>query len=168
MDAATPRIDELSPAAATQSFSMQYLSLILIILTFIIGVFASHHAQKQKYLQRLGSSEASTSSVPKLPRIETFGSMQLPDAFAENTAILNVEAMEGLSQVLKSHDIRIQAEVADERSASPSLAIARSATLSRFFLGRGVPSEALEIVAVEGIRPWQVEVRFSTGEPHVE
>ena len=155
-----PRASDSLPSSAMRAFSTQFLSVVLIILTFIIGVFSSHHVKQAKHAVPVAAIKSNTLT----PAIEvperSFGSMNWGSLFSDQSAVLDSELLEPLSQVLRSHDILLRVTVAEDSPASIELALARSSSLLRYFLAQGIPPAALEIVTSEEERPWQVQVEF--------
>ncbi len=155
-----PRAVDTLPASAMRAFSAQYLSVVLIILTFIIGVFSGHHIQAAKVQQPQSQTKPEIVS-PAIPVPErNFGSMNWGSLFAPGSAEFDAESLRPLTQVLRSHDILLRVTVAADESERIEIGLARSSTLLRYFLAQGIPAHALEIVASEEQRPWQVQVEF--------
>lgn len=138
-----------------RSFSIQYLSLILIILTFTIGVFAGHRVQADKRAVQAAAKPAMTSSTESTMLVESgtpIGRMSLDTLFELGTSEVNADSFEPLVQTLLAHDLEANFVVASPGDAVDSdsalaIALGRSAVLFRAFLDRGVPASAVQVLA---------------------
>ncbi len=160
----------IAGAAPMRSFSIQYLSLILIILTFTIGVFAAHRIDGDKRKAAAASRQLKPVVLTEGRMLETktlaFGQMDLIELFEVGTSELSDAQFEPLVALMLSHDIQVKFVVAspsDAVDADSALAIAlgRSAVLYRAFLDRGVPADALSVVASDEQNIPAVAVNFS-------
>ena len=126
-------------------FWVQYTSLILIILTFIIAIFfapdAFRKAEKQK---------------PRI--IPQVGELTLNNVFIAESSDLKTDAIQGLVFALTNHDLDSQIFVYGD---SNELALARSVMLYRELLKQGVPASAVtSYAAVSEERESQIKVHF--------
>jgi hypothetical protein len=147
----------VSGSPAGRSFSTQYLSLILIILTFIIGIFSSNHLQKQRLTLPMEASRVALDSLP-----DTHSALEFNDLFGPGTAELREEKLTAVVSLLRAHDLDAEFLVrADEGMASrEALALARVTTFLRALLAEGVPLHALSVVATEATDGPQVRMLF--------
>jgi hypothetical protein len=142
-----------------RAFSVQYLSVILIILTFTIGVFSGHRAQKIKHAKAAAQQAKVQANLDKNttvsdPAAIAIGAMDLTNLFMPESSELNAETFEPLASVLTSHDLSARFAISLSRNpesidAELGMALARSATLFRELVSRGVPAEALNVVTAE-------------------
>lgn len=128
-----------TPVSITRAFQQQYIALILIILTFIIGAFAS--AKLPKVV------------VPAVPPViaekiiitkqePSFANLDFSDLFT-GLIQLNQDRAWALAQVLKSHDIKAKIEI-----FSPDdliLGLAKNVKIGQFLSQNQVPAESFQI-----------------------
>lgn len=157
-------------AVPMRAFSIQYLSLILIILTFTIGVFAAHRLDGDK---RKAKAAAVVHKIPvRFPdqmvdaKVAEIGQMNLGALFESGTSELSPDQFDPLAELLLAHDIQakfIVATPSDAVDADSALAIAlgRSAVLYRAFLDRGVPPDAVSVLASDERDVAAVAVNFA-------
>lgn len=147
----------VSGSPAGRSFSTQYLSLILIILTFIIGIFSSHHLQQQRLALPVEVPNGALDSFPP-----THAALEFNDLFESGSAELRGARLSAIVSLLRAHDLDAEFIVrADEGMASrEALALARVSTLLRALTAEGVPLRALSVVATEEVEGPQVEMLF--------
>lgn len=142
--------------ALSRPFALQYTSLILIILSCVIGAFAA------KPLQTADFSPATI--IEKhllLPFPKKIGEISYGNLFAYEEAKVNAESADALVQFLKSHDLIAQVQIFRSISnGTQSLGVHRSTELFKYLTQRGVPPEALDIVASGKESEEQVKVRF--------
>ncbi|MBX7139245.1 MAG: hypothetical protein K1X83_14820 [Oligoflexia bacterium] len=131
-------------------FYLQYLSVILIILTMIVGSFASNAIQQQGTV--LLSQKVPEGSAP-------IAGLAFDQLFIAGSGELRKENLTGLVQVLRSHDLDARVEVAAE-SGNFELGLARSIALQRFLSGAGIPLAALDVRTVENRAPNLVYVQL--------
>lgn len=149
-----------SQAAPARAFSTQFLSLVLIILTFIIGVFASHQIRTDSHAP--GPEE--TQSSPKNFQI---GAMSWQSLFDPGTATMREEVVDSLAAVLNAHDIRailtVYGSDAEHKDYQLELALERASALYHYLRAQRVPAQALDVAAVEVQSTTQASVNFEHG-----
>lgn len=145
----------LRPRAATdQAFALQYTSLILIILTFLVGAFIRPHLP-----------HVAASADPVISEVKQLGSVSFRDLFIEEN--LNEDIIAALVLFASNHDVQLQIEVfgglegAGDSQLRIAQAVSRSVTLQRHFIDRGVPPQALDIRASGGHASLQARVNIS-------
>jgi len=141
-------------------FAIQYVSLILIILTFVAGAFTSEPvAEKQSKLEESIQSEEPGQYKDSLSGISReVAELQLPEFFNRSRASFNRERGEALDFVLLSHDLEGEFEIATESDESGRnneidflmLSMLRSKELLRHFEEQGIPLSAVKIYVREG------------------
>ena len=97
-------------AVPMRAFSIQFLSLILIILTFTIGVFAAHRidGDKRKAAQPAVVIQKPATLFPDQfaeQKTAAIGAMNLETLFDMGTSDLNSVMIDSISEVLLAHDI---------------------------------------------------------------
>lgn len=128
-----------TPASITRAFQQQYIALILIILTLIIGAFASAKLPKVE-VKKIEVAAIDKISIPK--QEVTFANLDFSDLFT-GLIQLNQERAWALAQVLKSHDIKAKIEI-----FSPDdlvLGLAKNVRLGQFLSQNLVPAESYQI-----------------------
>jgi hypothetical protein len=135
--------------AASRSSTIQYFSLIMIVLTFIVGSFARQKLEHSSALQTLHSGQ-NRRRVIEEPRL----SSELVYSDLVKDGQVNQETAGALAELLKNHDLRMEIELSV--SAGGQAAARSSSVLLRYLLEQGVPPEAVEVYAVSG-RPGAYE-----------
>ena len=138
---------------AGRSFFLQYISLILIILTCVVGAFARDCL--------VDTPVKSERTVKKLIKpLKNIGKLHLSGIFRPRESRLDEGVLEGVKEVLLSHDVRaqIQVNLEGEASSGLELSIARSIALLHFFVAAGVPASALNIIAWPEVSAAQADV----------
>lgn len=123
--------------------SVEYISLIVIILAFVVSVFAQQLMGGQG-----GVRQPATAEVVKTRPIEV---VTMKRFFAPNGAGIQRRAVRPWAALIAKHDISVTAEVGVTSTATDgewALAIARSVSLKRYLAREGVPADAMKIVAV--------------------
>ncbi len=158
----TPRpLIPLHAASAT----MQYTSLMLLLLTFLVVSFS-------KYRPSVDVAEPPLRRVigPELPvgikEPVVIGQYEYQDIFDSETGELNTEPLSALAQVIRSHDIGAKVFVryggADRESAQ--VRIGRMVSLARWLEALNVPMGAYEISGAEHDGSAEIAVEL-WGEP---
>jgi hypothetical protein len=146
--------------SAEQSFALQYTSVIIIVLAFIIGSFVK----------------------PFLPPAEkeakqVFVSVDLADLkydnlFFNSSAKLKTNESEALAKFATAHDlnfnIQVYADNNNSEAESTTISLARSIELYRFLLKQGVPYDAMHIIANTNKSEYQVAIKISKLTERVE
>lgn len=130
---------EIKPS--TNSFALQYMSLILIVLAFCIGAF----------LRGPKTAEAAV-ELPKVERVHLLTDISFKSLF--NGTELDEEQLETVITLVKSHDIRAELSLYPESDSDADyyLALSRAITLNTF-LNNKLPREG-----------WRVYVSGATNE----
>lgn len=156
---------ELNPVGATRNLR-QYASLILIMLTFIIGSFTKPYEGGATQITPPDPSQSN-----KMAQLRRFGDLQYSDMFKNSDAELNQDNIDALQFILSNHDVNAEISVfaglADSNVMNQSvtdeqmaLAIARAMSMYRYFSEHGVPAEAIRVHAVATLSDAQVKVKF--------
>lgn len=137
--------DEVMPHSV---LSVEYISLIVIILSFVVGVFS----------RQMQSAPRGVTHSPSPAMINTrpLKTITMRKIFSPGSAILRKRMVKPWAMLLARHDIKVSAVVGSGALSSAetdsdkrwAMAIARSVSLRRFLEKEGVPSGALSIVAV--------------------
>lgn len=129
-----------------QAFSMQYTSLMLIVLTFIIAVyFTPHNFEVPKDIKTIITPEPDV------------GVMTLENVFDQDSSSVNLDQISALQFLVANHDVDINVDV---YAKEDELALARSMMLYRAFLDMGVLSSAVQVFSHTGTNSQQVNIRF--------
>ena len=150
----------------TSGFYQQYLSVMLIVLSFTIGAFLR------------GGPTAPPTAVPEKPvdeaasRPQRFVSEKLSDLTYDNLFLdarseLDTDTAGAIADFLRNHDVTAEVELyakpdGEEQTAGGpiSLALARAVTLSHYFERADVPQQAIAVYAVEAQNDLQARVRL--------
>lgn len=142
------------PRGATdQAFALQYTSLILIILTFLVGAFI-----------RPQLPHVASSADPVNSEVAQLGTVSFSDLFIDEN--LNDDIISALVLFASNHDVQLQIEVFGGLEAEGdsqlriAQAVSRSVALKRHFIDRGVPPQALDIRASGSLSPVQSRVHI--------
>lgn len=131
-----------STSAAQDAYNIQYVSLLMIILTFVVGAMLRPQAPPP----------------PKSPfeswaAEHSLGSLTLTGLFLEPDGRFEESRLAGLVEVLKCHDIDAdisvypRLDVADQSENELTRGLAQSVTLARYLEGQGIPAGALNVMA---------------------
>jgi hypothetical protein len=128
------------------TFFVQYTTLILIILTFVLGSFIRPQASEKQ------------PDTPIITAVESEKGLELTtikyeSLFGADNKI-NSDNLAALESLLLSHDIDAEITVfGDQDSAGQgrfAVSLARSIALYRYLRGRAIPASALRVTAREG------------------
>lgn len=134
---------------ATKAFATQYTSLVLILLTFVLGAFSAPPA----------ASPSSPTIALERP-LHTFGALEYRDLFAGGR--INTSQLDPLLIVLRNHDLEVGLKV----TVAPgriSTGIEQVKLLREFLLSEGIPDGAY-LLEVEESHIEGLGVRFLTEE----
>ncbi|NLF25096.1 MAG: hypothetical protein GX589_05490 [Deltaproteobacteria bacterium] len=149
-------------ASAQKAYSLQYISLILIVLTFVIGVFMSGPVRVAKE-----SAPVHAASMGFDPGV-LISDMEYSDLFQAQAEISDNSKVAALASLLRSHDIDLEAEVySGAGQEGLMLALERAQAIFEALVQAGVPSEALKIFAHEKHSDSQLRVRLYKAGPNV-
>ena len=125
-------------------FWVQYTSLMLIVLTFILAIFFAPDAfRKATRLEPIVT-----------PRV---GQMELSNLFNADDGAIDSQILEGIVFALSNHDLDATLYV---YGPSREEALARSITIYKDLVGHGVPARAITSYGVTEDSPIQVKVEF--------
>lgn len=162
---------------ADRAFTLQYTTLILIIITFIVGAFGG-----QKVQSKMMPIPSSSAPAPKSPgaRDEREGrvpsdSIQIEHLFRAASVELDTAKGAAIAAVLKSHDIDAEIDIVADSMGEDDyrIALRQGRTLLKFLLEAGVPAGAFRVYLVESRVPeWaaaetasHTTIRFYRGGP---
>ncbi len=130
LSASSLKIDR-EEESTSRSFLSAYVSLILIILTFILAFFfkADTFIKDPNILLRIPSTPIS-------------GAIEIERPFEDDTHQINLEAWSGVVFTLKNHDL--DGEILVE-AASDGEALALSERIRLGLVGEGIPGGALRV-----------------------
>jgi len=141
------------------SFSLQYTSVILIVLAFVIGAFAKEPV----------AAEQEVTIIPEVVEVikpKIAGKIEYRTLFATGNSSLDPLQVEALREFLLSHDVSAEFDVFLESkeggNADITLAVARSVTLYKYFVEEGVPATAVKVFAREQLSDLQATVNVYT------
>lgn len=156
-------------APPLRAFAIQYLSVVLIILTFTLGVFSSHKISRDR--AKIALVQQQTQPVRTEPTLVSVGDVTFSNLFGAGSAELEPAVLESLVAVLRAHDLKAIFTVAgadsvSEGNTSLGLALARGSTLYRVLQAESVPTEAFEILSSEDPSlNFQAKVHFQRSAP---
>ena len=137
--------------AARQAYSLQYISFILIVLTFVIGAFLREPIGKTVQAEASVSSGDPGKLISELSYVDLFKEENYPDQ--SKTA--------ALAALLRSHDIDLEAEVYSQGGGGRLReALHRARSLFDALAEAGVPPQAVRVYAVDHKSMAQVKVRL--------
>lgn len=128
---------------ATKAFATQYTSLILILLTFVLGAFSAPATQSEGKL------------TPQKP-LPAFGSLHYKDILEHH----DLDALEPLLLVLRSHDVKVRL-ILHVRELREGLEQLRH--LREYLLFQGIPDDAVKF-EVKKEEEKGIDVQFLTEE----
>jgi hypothetical protein len=137
-----------------RAFATQYIAIILIVLTFVIGTFARNKLATRPKVQE--PPKVVVASPPMLPVVRTpssqfVGVLRVNDIFEQGSDILRPDMLQGLILVLKSHDLNARIDVFVEdiqaKEAGLQLAVSRTISLQKFLKSEGIAPENFQIYA---------------------
>lgn len=141
----------------TQSYFIQYISLILIVLTIFIGTL--YRPDKKSGYEALPLNKEVASPEPV-----AVGNVLYSSLFNSETSELDRETALALVTMLKSHDLIAKIELFPEKNVGPQEAIAttlgRSISLQRLLLEEGVPASVFQVFSYEESAGHQANVSF--------
>ena len=119
------------------TFLLQYASLLLLILTFFIGIFVNAHP--------------SDVAISEKPKVIAHAALQpLTEEFdisssVQEGALIESETLSALLAVAKAHDVDIHCEVRSGETLQTRLS--KTELLGNYFVLGGVPKEAVEVLS---------------------
>ena len=128
---------ENSPDNGVSSvLSIEYTALMLIILTFVIGVQFSPNGPRASYAEEASDSKR-------------YAALSVNKVFHDGQIEVDMEPLYSITELVQSHDINAEIEVFTSKTDGVDfgLTIARSVMLYKAFLKLGVPPEAVNVIA---------------------
>ena len=138
----------LEKPTANGAFFTQYLSVMIIILCMIVGLFSTSRRESTK----------SPKNNEVLREPIKFGGARISNMFTPNESNLNKGNSWALTQVLKSHDIGADIDVFGGEDIE--LGIRRANELTTYLVSEGIPASAIRIFALEGGKEGEILVNF--------
>lgn len=132
-------------------FSVQYTSLILILLTFLIGTFIKPEQVEAVHVPVVEAKPVSLA-------VFNFKSI-----FEEGAATLNQDDLVGISEVLQQHDVEAEVELFD---SSATLLVARIMSLKTYFSDNGVLESAINITARQQEADMQLHITLTRSQSY--
>ncbi len=134
-----------------KAFWTQYISLMLVILTGVVGSFTSRSLAAGAGVPKKISPAPETRKTIKPQSIVNF---EFRDLFKQRSALLLTAKLETLISLLKSHDLLVAGEISVAGTEVSSgqkgaLLIARVSSLSQALLKAGLPAEAVNLTSSE-------------------
>jgi len=151
-------------ARVPQALSLQYVSLMLIILTFVIGAFERTPSAPETPVlveeapapEPAGLGTGPSPSAWSSPR-GALDTLTIERLFEPGGREVNRHRGEAIATLLRSHDllseIEVRADVFEGQGESIGLALRRGRTLAAWLSARGVPAEAVRIHVYDSIHP---------------
>lgn len=118
-----------------QAFWLQYIAVMLIILTFLIGSFC---------MKKDASTSDQSSLIPEEFSIANF---QISDLFNSQEQ-LKVEVLLPFFNVLKMHDLSLRVEFAAQTAEQRELVLSRAIEISQLIAAEGLPPDAGQVVVL--------------------
>lgn len=125
---------------AADIFRHQYIVLMLIIISFVVGTFTGPHANEPMPLPKVDLPQRLPIPLP----IQNVGGVSYPGFFRGRTTELNPDIAEALATVLNQHELSATFRLSG--GGGEILATLRSAKLFEYFEAKGVPLSALTVV----------------------
>ena len=150
-------------SSAGRAYLLQYIALMLLLLSFNIGVFGSASLKQERaQVAPLEAEQAPASTALTLTQQE------YADAFVRGERSGAGGALDALAQLLREHDLSAQILInaAAERSSLESdlsLALIRARTLYQSLRGTGVPASAIHLLVVREPGVWQLRYTLWRG-----
>lgn len=161
------KIESEEPHACSSGFSIQYMSqyisLMLIILTFVIGSFSIEKNSKVAEIKQQAVAAEAQKKAEKQPKIAPpaeIGILKYADLFPPNETLPNEDKAGALVEFLRSHDIAVDLKIFNEPGNNHALSLARSMTLSKYLMRQDVPSDAYTVTVIDRISDNQLEADF--------
>ena len=142
---------------AARAFQLQYISLIMIILTFIIGGFTRRHLPSIS-----PASPATPDRVVETQPNWLHSTLQLNDLFIDDTTTLNLMRADAILEFLSNHDIDCIIEITSPPDLN--IVIQRAAELDDYFIRQGLPIGVARVYAVRdyaGNPGYQARIRWA-------
>ena len=146
-----PKVFAAAPEGPVeQSFALQYTSLILILLTCIVGSFIRPQLPEP--------------SIEKEIATVAFGTVEYKAFFKAGSDSIEQGAFEALVAILSSHDVHMKIATSGDINAERPIeqALSRSVALQRAFIRAEISPEAFSIVAKGSASTAQVKVDISS------
>lgn len=124
----------------TSGFNLQYVSLILIMLTIFVGFKIDNRSNNIK-----------SSYVEEIP----LKTINLKSLFIKDSAEVESSIAESIVYLLSNHDLQLTINLYDDSKKS-GLALARAVSLSRFMQNSSVISSSYKIWAFPSINSEQI------------
>lgn len=140
-----------SRTANEQAFALQYTSVIIIVLAFVVGSFV------KPFLPELP-----TELPVKLVNKEV-GNLKFENIFKINSSSVNDSIVASLVTFAKSHDLNLEIQVYADANwptkISPEqISIARSIELYRYLINQGLHPDSIKVFAQSKLNTIQAEV----------
>lgn len=137
-----------------RAFLVQYLTLMLLILTMTIGSYSRADLTKLANRAAVAKEAAakSGSDIPAVPTQFVLPHLMLPTGDEP----FDVDAVAALVSVINAHDIRLQLTVPGE---SLEQSIGRTLSLTQALLNAGAPSDSFETLATASSTDSEVRAR---------
>ena len=132
-----------SERTSARSFLIQYLTLMLIILSFMVGSFVTKVTQET--LQEPVRT-VRTEVIASRPALHTF---TLDGVFVPDTAEVSQEKLEAVRTLFRSHDLSAEVVVFADAGLSGfdavNQSVARAFSFKRALEVEGIPAEAIRV-----------------------
>ena len=151
----------------SQSFAMQFISLMLFILIFVVTAFLPKNQTESKNIPP-AADNAPIKSVHLEPRSQDIEHVILsrkltPEFFVDNNSSnLNLEAWQGIMQTLFSHDLSLVISVPIVDGVSAALYQANE--IKKQLLLAGIPPQALIVQFARSSTTEDVELSLISGD----
>ena len=134
------------PGAPPPLLSTEYITVMVIILSFVVAVFSEQMHRNTRSEPRHTPAALKINSRP-------VDVVSMKRFFSAEGAQIHRRVVRPWAALLANHDLRVRAEINSglgrgNRDAQWSMALARTVSLRRFLEQEGVPADAIEIVAV--------------------
>jgi hypothetical protein len=151
-----------------QAYFIQYTTLMITLLAFVIGSFASSAIRDKNKATELSkdiSNYNSEVSIPTWQKESSHNQVTFQDLFKKGTAELNFEKAQALVDLLNSHDLYAKIKISwdncpvNEESSCISKAFKRMEVFDRFLSTQGIPNEIYSLFVVVPAKD-QISIAF--------
>lgn len=149
----------------SQSFALQYISLILFIMIFSVGAFLpkkfAPHVSTVVHTLRLPVDEEITEAAPvELAKFE------VKELFQPASSDLNEAGWDGFRSILSTHDINFSLDIVWGKAIGLSTALSRADNVIAYLEEQRIPRSAIRIALVRSESESEGTVTLTKAVPH--
>ncbi|MFM1847924.1 MAG: hypothetical protein RL417_1398 [Pseudomonadota bacterium] len=143
---------------ADRAFTLQYTTLILIIITFIVGAFGGQKSEpliREDVPPAVEPPRSEEGSGVRAYRRVPSDIVKIEHLFRPASVELDPAKAAALVTILRSHDIDAEIEVVADSMGDDDyrMALRQARSLMRFLLDSGAPATAFQVLIVESRIP---------------